>query len=226
MTIPEVEELQREPRWHRRPDERRAEILESAVLVFGRNGYKRTTLAQVAERAGVSPGTVCHYFGCKATLFEQVIAERLMPTVELEEAGLARHRGPIRDLLLDLLRRFWDRAWEPGILDLMRVVKVESAEFPESGRLLCRQLGERWRQVFGRILLAGMKRGEFRQMEVDVAARTIAYGVIGVAEKVSAFQTYDPRMPARETMWDAVRDMVDRFVLVKLPRAAKPGERE
>jgi hypothetical protein len=63
-------------------------------------------------------------------------------------------------------------------------------------------------------------------MEVDVAARTIAYGVIGVAEKVSAFQTYDPRMPARETMWDAVRDMVDRFVLVKLPRAAKPGETE
>jgi hypothetical protein len=61
-------------------------------------------------------------------------------------------------------------------------------------------------------------------MDVDVAARTISYAVIGVAEKVSAFQAYDHRMPERETMWEAVREMVDRFVLVKLPRAAKPGE--
>jgi AcrR family transcriptional regulator len=226
MAIGGLAGVEHEPRWHRRPDERRGEILDCAVLVFGRNGYKRTTLAQVAERAGVSAGTVCHYFGCKATLFEELIAERLMPLVEIEEASLAQHRGPARDLLQQLLRRFWERAWEPGILDLVRVVKVESGEFPESGRLLCQQLGERWRGLFGRILVAGMKSGEFRPMDVDVAARTISYAVIGVAEKVSAFQAYDPRMPERETMWQAVREMVDRFVLVKLPRAAKQGEVE
>jgi AcrR family transcriptional regulator len=226
VAIGRVEELEREPRWHRRPDERRSEILDSAVLVFGRNGYKRTTLVHVAELAGVSAGTVCHYFGSKATLFEQVIGERLMPWVELEETSLAQHQGPVRELLHQLLRRFWDRAWEPGILDLMRVVKVESAEFPESGRLLCLQLGERWRQVFGSILIAGMKSGEFRHLDVDVAARAICYGVIGIAEKVSAFQAYDQQMPQRDTMWLAARDMVDRFVLAKLPRAAKQGEGE
>jgi AcrR family transcriptional regulator len=224
VTITAIDELQREPRWHRRPDERRAEILHHALLVFGRNGYKRTTLALVAERAGVSAGTVCHYFGSKATLFEQVIAEQLMPLVETEEASLARHRGPSRDLLHELLRRFWERAWQPGILDLMRVVKVESAEFPESGRLLCRQLGDRWRRVFCRILQAGMRSGEFRTLDVDVAARAITYAVIGIAEKVSAFQAYDPRMPDRDVMWQSARDMVDRFVLAKPPRAAKQGE--
>lgn len=223
MGLGELEAVEHEPRWHRRPDERRGEILDSAVLVFGRNGYKRTTLAEVAERAGVSAGTVCHYFGCKATLFEELIAERLMPFVEIEEAGLARHKGPARELLHQLLRRFWDRAWEPGILDLVRVVKVESGEFPESGRLLCQQLGERWRRLFGRILQAGMKSGEFRPLDVDVVARTISYAVIGVAEKVSAFQSYDPGMPEREAMWQSVREMVDRFVLMKLPRAAKHG---
>ena len=98
----------------------------------------------------------------------------------------------MRDLLEQLLRRLWDRAWEPGILDLMRVVKVESAEFPESGRLLCQQLGERWRRIFGEILAAGMKNGEFRPMDVDVAARAISYALVGVAEKVSAFRSYDP----------------------------------
>ena len=74
----------------------------------------------------------------------------------------------------------------------MRVVKVESAEFPESGRLLCRQLGERWRRIFGEILSAGMEAGEFRRMDVDVAARTISFALVGVAEKVSAFRPLRP----------------------------------
>lgn len=224
LTLNDLDQEEHTPRWHRRPDCRRAEILDCAVLAFGKSGYKRATLAEVAEQAGVSPGTISHYFGSKAQLFEEVIAERLMPYVEAEEATLAGHRGPMRDLLDQLLRRLWDRAWEPGILDLMRVVKVESAEFPESGRLLCHQLGERWRRIFGEILRAGMAGGEFRRMDVDVAARVISYALVGVAEKVSAFRSYDPGMPEREAMWQAVQQMVQRFVLVDASRAGNQGD--
>lgn len=224
MTVNSFDELQRPPKWQRRPDDRRVEILDGAVLAFGRNGYKRTTLAHVAEYAGVCAGTVSHYFGSKGTLFEEMIAERLVPFVENEEASLANHRGSIAELLDQLLRRLWDRAWEPGMLELMRVVKVESTEFPESGRLLCQQLGERWRHLYGSLLLAGMKNGEFRQMDVDVAARTISYALLGVAEKVSAFRSYDRSMPEREAMWQGVQEMVRRFVLVELPRESRQGE--
>jgi len=190
------------------------------VLAFGQNGYKRTTLAGVAARAQVSAGTVCHYFGSKAQLFEEVVAERLMPSIEIEEASVARQHGTAWDLLEQLLRRFWERAWQPGTLDLLQVVKVESAEFPESARLLCRKLGDRWRKLYGTILLAGIRSGEFRRMDVKVTARTISYLVLGVAEKVSTFGAYDATMPEREVMWQAVREMVSRFVLAKPPRAA------
>ncbi|HEX3275427.1 MAG TPA: TetR/AcrR family transcriptional regulator [Gemmatimonadales bacterium] len=226
LMVHSIEADPRGPRWHRRPDHRRSEILDAAVVAFGRQGYSRTTLADVAEHAGVSPGTVSHYFGSKARLFEDVIAERLMPLVETEEATLASHQGPMRDLLVQLLRRLWDRAWEPGFLDLMRVVKVESAEFPESGRVLARQLSERWRGIFGRILGAGREAGEFRPMDMDVAARTISYALIGVAEKLSAFGPYDPTMPDREVMWPAVKQMVERFVLAEPDRTSSQGEVE
>jgi hypothetical protein len=63
-------------------------------------------------------------------------------------------------------------------------------------------------------------------MDVDVAARAISYALVGVAEKVSAFRSYDERMPEREVMWQAVREMVDRFVLVDAPRATRQGEAE
>src|SRR3954466_5781947 len=73
MATPGSEE-ERAPRWHRRPDERRAAILHRAVLAFSKNGYERAPLADVAEHAGVCAGTVSHYFGSKAKLFEDVIA--------------------------------------------------------------------------------------------------------------------------------------------------------
>jgi AcrR family transcriptional regulator len=224
LTENKIADEEHTPRWQRRPDTRRAEILDGAVLAFGKKGYERATLADVAEHAGVCPGTISHYFGSKANLFEQVIAERLMPWVEAEEASLAGHQGPMRPLLGQFLRRLWDRSWEPGFLELMRVVKVESAEFPQSGRVLCQQLSERWRRIFGEILKAGMAGGEFRRMDVDVAARAISYAIVGVAEKVSAFRTFDAGMPEREAMWTAVRQMVERFVLVEGSRASTRGD--
>jgi hypothetical protein len=69
-----------------------------------------------------------------------------------------------------------------------------------------------------------MTGGEFRPMDMDVAARVICYALVGVAEKVSAFRSYDPGMPDREVMWPAVREMVERFVLVEASRASTQGE--
>jgi hypothetical protein len=86
--------------------------------------------------------------------------------------------------------------------------------------MLCQQLGDRWRNLYGNILQAGIKSGEFRPLDVNVAARTISYAIIGVAEKVSTFRPYDERMPEREVMWQAIREMVSRFVLVQPARAA------
>jgi AcrR family transcriptional regulator len=187
------------------------------LWVFGRFGYQRATLADVAERAGVSPGTVSHYFGSKGELFHEVIADHFRGFVAQEEALLASTAGPVRHLLHQLLRRMWDHAWTPGILELMQVVQVEAPEFPESGLLLCRQLGERWRGLVGRILESGARTGEFRTLDPELTARAMSYTLLGVAQKVSTFSRFDPSMPDREVMWRTVLDMIDRFLLAELP---------
>jgi hypothetical protein len=46
----------------------------------------------------------------------------------------------------------------------------------------------------------------------------MSYAILGVAEKVSTFGSYDATMPDREEMWQAVREMVARFVLAKPSR--------
>lgn len=50
----------------------RGEIVEAAREVFAERGYQGTTLREVAQRAGVDPALLHHYFGNKAGLFAAV----------------------------------------------------------------------------------------------------------------------------------------------------------
>src|ERR1041385_6804417 len=97
------------PRWQRRPAERRREILDAAALVFGGRVFESAALALVAERAGVSPGTVQLYFGTKPALFQELIADRFFSGAVEDEALLINHRGSYAELLRALLTRTWAR---------------------------------------------------------------------------------------------------------------------
>lgn len=48
----------------------RARIRLAALELFGQQGFDRTTIRQIAARAGVSPGLVIHHFGSKKELIE------------------------------------------------------------------------------------------------------------------------------------------------------------
>lgn len=52
--------------------DRRAEILAAAEEVFNETGYAETTVDAVAERAGISKGSIYNYFESKEALFKQV----------------------------------------------------------------------------------------------------------------------------------------------------------
>jgi len=56
-------------RRERRRHERREAILEAAATVFGEKGAHAATMAEVAEAADVSKGTVYLYFPSKDDLF-------------------------------------------------------------------------------------------------------------------------------------------------------------
>ncbi|MFC5829028.1 TetR family transcriptional regulator [Nonomuraea insulae] len=58
------------PRRHRRdPEGHRAAILEAARHAFAERGYARTTLRDIARRAGVTHGLISRHFSSKERLF-------------------------------------------------------------------------------------------------------------------------------------------------------------
>ncbi len=59
--------------------ETRAKILTVARTVFSENGFERTTIRGIGERAGIDPSLVMQYFGTKEQLFiESIEAPPLM----------------------------------------------------------------------------------------------------------------------------------------------------
>jgi AcrR family transcriptional regulator len=65
-------------------------IVEATGQVFERGGYRRTTAAKVAERAGVSVGSLYQYFPDKEAMIAAFFDRRLAEDIELMQAVAAR----------------------------------------------------------------------------------------------------------------------------------------
>ena len=57
----------------RRPPDRLPQIIDAAIDVFIRKGYRRTQMSDVARAAGVSQGSLYNYVESKDALFYLII---------------------------------------------------------------------------------------------------------------------------------------------------------
>jgi AcrR family transcriptional regulator len=213
------------PRWQRRPTERRREILDAAVMVFGELGFHEATLAGVAQRAGVSAGTVAHYFGSKAELFEEVMADHFLEQMAESERLLAEHRGSYRALLQTLLRLQWARLTAPGTPDLLLIGLAKAQSFPDAGRTVCRAIGERSRQLLRGVLEAGIASGEFRNLDAELVARVLSSGLAGLMMAHHRASVFEPSAPSPAVMLEQHLELIDRALMAEhLEPAVVPGE--
>jgi AcrR family transcriptional regulator len=196
-------------RWQRRPAERRREILDAAVQVFGARGFDCATIAEVAREAGVSAGTVVHYFGSKGELFEEALRDRFLEEVAGGEALLAAHRGTYRELLRKLLDRMWHHLMEPGTADLILFGLVKAASFPGACGVMCREVGERWRRLLTGVIAAGVEHGEFRQVDAALQARVLASGLSGLVLAARHFAPFESHPPAPEKLLEQYLESTD-----------------
>src|SRR6202044_4139823 len=82
----------RRPAGRRTADQRRAEVLEAAVVEFAERGYQGTRTADIAARAGVSPPYVYALFPDKRSLFlacHDATIDRIRESIEKATADPA-----------------------------------------------------------------------------------------------------------------------------------------
>jgi AcrR family transcriptional regulator len=165
-------------RWRRRKEARPGEILGAALTCFAERGFAATRLDDVAQRAGVTKGTLYLYFPNKEELFKAVVAQALVPNLERGEAllGEADERGAearsAAAMLAEMMRGWVELARSPASA-IPKIIVSEAGNFPDLARFYRDQVVDRSMALWRRVLQLGIARGEFRAVNIDDTVRCI-----------------------------------------------------
>ena len=180
------------PRWQRRKDERPAELLAAALEVFVEKGFAATKLADVARRAGVTKGTVYLYFDSKEALFKAVVRETIVPVIAQGEALARAFTGSARELVERLVREYWRLVGETALAGIPKLMMAEAATFPELTRFYYNEVVTRGHRLMAGVIERGVENGEFRPVDVMVAAKLAMSPLIHATVARRAFASCMP----------------------------------
>ncbi|MFV0517634.1 MAG: TetR/AcrR family transcriptional regulator [Aminipila sp.] len=177
---------------------KRRRILEAAYHLFVKNGYNNTKIIDIAEEAGVGKGTVYEYFDSKATLLTSIISSGIEEyLVEYKEIKMSDMKQA--DKLKALIRVEAKHIQEhgPRMLKMSQVVFDTSDGMPKEFIEKMKVLWTEEYMYIKDIIDEGIERGEFREMNLNLAAITIMgatssylnlkYGVCQLADIESPF---------------------------------------
>src|SRR5216683_3110196 len=159
------------PRWQRRKDARPEEIVAAALDVFVERGFAAARLEDVARRAGVTKGTIYLYFESKEALFKAVVRETIVPVIAQGEALARSFTGSARELLEQLVREYWRLVGETALAGIPKLMMAEAATFPELTRFYYEEVVTRGHRLMAGVIERGINNGEFRPVNVMVAAK-------------------------------------------------------
>jgi AcrR family transcriptional regulator len=148
----------------RRKEQRPGEIIEAALEEFARRGFAATRLEDVAERAGVTKGTVYFYFKDKKDLFKAVARSALAPALGEMEALGANFEGSAEELLRVHLRAVYQKLVKtPRAGQILRLLIAEGPQFPELVDFYYRDFISAALTNLKRLIERGVARREFRR---------------------------------------------------------------
>lgn len=167
------------PRARKRPEERREEILTAAAAIALEHGLERITLRAVAERLGVRPGLITHYFPA---------AEDLVIAAFVRAALIERERFfPADGPAIDRLAHFLGHIESGASLPLARLW-LNARHLSRFSPVLGEALGEQDaldRERLCDIIRDGVAEGAFAAADPRAAAVRILIAVDGAGSYVN-----------------------------------------
>lgn len=163
-----------------RPDTRMQELLEAALEVFARRGYRNARLDDVADAAGVTKGAIYHYFDTKEALLLGVIEHYQAIAFDRAEDALRDDRLPASTRIRLLVRKVFAQQGDPRSSELLTLlVRGVAHEVPHVHERWLRDGPARLWTLLGNLVEEGRRRGEFRpDADVEVATRLLISGLM------------------------------------------------
>lgn len=144
---------------------RRMEIVKAAVELFVRKGFHRTTVREIAQKFGMSVGTLYEYIRTKEDILYLVcdyihtsVSERVRPSLEITGNTIERLRNAIRSyyVIVDEMQ------------DYVLFLYQETKSLSYNARKYIFKSEEEMTSIFEEIILQGIEDGTFCIGKKDV----------------------------------------------------------
>jgi TetR/AcrR family transcriptional repressor of mexJK operon len=166
---------------------KRQAIVEAATALFLRDGYRNTSMDQVAADAAVSKQTVYKQFADKEQLFRAIVlgvtgnsAAIIADMTSVLRSTEVASREELSTILTDVARRYIDGVLQPRVLALRRLVIAEAERFPDLARTYFEQAPARAIDVVANVLRDYTERGLLNADDPRLAAAHFAYLVLAI----------------------------------------------
>jgi len=189
-------------------EDRKQRILDVAQRLLIRNGWRSTTLAQIAGEAGVTPAGLLHHFESKEQLLHAVLDAR-----DLDDDTHADRTGDLFDQIAAVADRF-HRA--PELVGTFTVLLVENIlpEAPLHDRMLARHRAAT--DIVADLIRRGQADGRYRQ-DIDPAVKAVE--ILAFVHGMETTWLLDPSIPLAEAFKQYAETLARDFAPPKKPAA-------
>jgi len=109
-------------------EQRRAQILKSALECFAANGFHKTTMRDIQKKSNLSAGAVYRYFSSKEDIIQAIAMQTLEANISIIDD--ARGKGSARARMETLADRFFSMLEKPD----GKYVSIDVELWGEAGR--------------------------------------------------------------------------------------------
>jgi len=124
---------------------KREEILTAALDVIARNGYRRTSVRELADAVGLSQAGLLHYFSSKEELFQEILRKR-------DEVDAAAFDGELEHPIEGFFAVIRHNSEVPGLVQLYAQVSTEAGDPEHPAHEFFVERYEQFRALFGQLV--------------------------------------------------------------------------
>lgn len=162
-------------------DLKKNQILSAAKLVFGRFGFAKTTLDDVANAVGMKKASLYYYYESKEELFKDVVKSETDELInELENKIFTTNN--VHNQLIAFIKIRLD--YFQKLINLHNLTVNSILEFRPISELLYRDFFDKQIQIVVKIILGGMQNGELKNIDTHRAANIFVSAIESIATKV------------------------------------------
>jgi AcrR family transcriptional regulator len=161
---------------------KREEILTAALDVIARNGYRRTSVRELADAVGLSQAGLLHYFSSKEELFQEILRKR----DEVDASAFEGLRETPIDGFFAVIRH---NSEVPGLVQLYAQVSTEAGDPEHPAHEFFIERYRQFRAMFSQLIRDEQAAG---RVDPDLDADRIANLFLAAADGLQTQWMLDP----------------------------------